>query len=271
MASLKKKIFFFLVLLGVFIGLYHSPFSYYNDSYGLSGGPKHQIIVENLIDVWDFVYIRSINFLYLFLGEKVGIILAYHILVRMVNCLILFLSLEMAGPKRTNISMLLTTLYGIYPFAIHNLYRFDGALIGELFGILLLFLVMLIVNGALHKRAKRKQQLNEPLNHITEEIEMKREGIPNFLELSDEEIRRNAMIAAGLLSAEEAPHTQKSELQNDLHKTTKESPSQSRFIENPLPVPKRHVKKEMDYEYPVTEDKMYYDIEEPEKNYFDIV
>lgn len=49
------------------------------------------------------------------------------------------------------------------------------------------------------------------------------------------------------------------------------SMSHTQFIENPLPVPKRHVKKEMDYEYQVPEEKMHYDIEEPDKNYFDVV
>lgn len=43
-----------------------------------------------------------------------------------------------------------------------------------------------------------------------------------------------------------------------------------RFIENPLPGPKPHVKKEMTYDYEVPENKMFFDIETPEKNYFDI-
>lgn len=34
-----------------------------------------------------------------------------------------------------------------------------------------------------------------------------------------------------------------------------------RFLENPLPVPKKHVKKEMDYDYPVAPEMMHYDIE----------
>lgn len=34
-----------------------------------------------------------------------------------------------------------------------------------------------------------------------------------------------------------------------------------RFLENPLPVPKKHVKKEMDYDYPVAPEMMHFDIE----------
>lgn len=43
-----------------------------------------------------------------------------------------------------------------------------------------------------------------------------------------------------------------------------------RFIENPLPLPKKHVKKEMDYQYPVEDKDMKYDIEVDEKDDFDI-
>ncbi len=43
-----------------------------------------------------------------------------------------------------------------------------------------------------------------------------------------------------------------------------------KFIENPLPGPKPHVKKEMNYDYEVAADKMYFDIEKPANNYYDI-
>lgn len=43
-----------------------------------------------------------------------------------------------------------------------------------------------------------------------------------------------------------------------------------RFIENPLPLPKKHVKREMDYEYPVAEEDMKFDIEVDDADDFDI-
>lgn len=43
-----------------------------------------------------------------------------------------------------------------------------------------------------------------------------------------------------------------------------------RFIENPLPLPKKHVKREMDYQYPVADKDMKYDIEVDENDDFDI-
>lgn len=39
------------------------------------------------------------------------------------------------------------------------------------------------------------------------------------------------------------------------------SPQKPRFLENPLPVPKKHVKKEMDYDYPIASEMMHFDLE----------
>lgn len=49
-----------------------------------------------------------------------------------------------------------------------------------------------------------------------------------------------------------------------------QAPPKPRFIENPLPLPKKHVKKEMDYQYPVEEKDMKYDVDVPEQDDFDI-
>lgn len=42
-----------------------------------------------------------------------------------------------------------------------------------------------------------------------------------------------------------------------------------RFIENPLPLPKKHVKRTMDYDYEVSEEDMHYDVEIDAENDFD--
>lgn len=41
------------------------------------------------------------------------------------------------------------------------------------------------------------------------------------------------------------------------------------FIPNPLPGPKPHVKRTMSYDYDIPADKMHFDIENPQKNYYD--
>lgn len=43
-----------------------------------------------------------------------------------------------------------------------------------------------------------------------------------------------------------------------------------RFLENPLPLPKKHVKREMDFDYNVAEADMHYDLEVAEEDDFDI-
>ena len=43
-----------------------------------------------------------------------------------------------------------------------------------------------------------------------------------------------------------------------------------KFIKNPLPGPKPHVKKEMNYDYEVPPDKMFFDIDKPSRNYYDL-
>lgn len=49
-----------------------------------------------------------------------------------------------------------------------------------------------------------------------------------------------------------------------------EKVSKPRFIENPLPLPKKHVRKEIDFQYEVPEDKMKFDIDIKENDDFDI-
>lgn len=44
-----------------------------------------------------------------------------------------------------------------------------------------------------------------------------------------------------------------------------------RFLENPLPLPKKHEKKTMDYQYEIAEDKMNFDVEIKENDDFDIL
>ena len=46
--------------------------------------------------------------------------------------------------------------------------------------------------------------------------------------------------------------------------------SKTDFIPNPLPVPKRREHVEMDYDYPVPEQMMYFDIDNPKDDHFDI-
>lgn len=48
------------------------------------------------------------------------------------------------------------------------------------------------------------------------------------------------------------------------------TPEKPRYIENPLPVPKKHVKREMDYDHEVPESAMHFDVEIPEEDDFEL-
>lgn len=56
----------------------------------------------------------------------------------------------------------------------------------------------------------------------------------------------------------------------EINTTAQEPVQKPRFIENPLPLPKKHVKKEMDYQYQVPEEKMKYDVEVSQQDDYDI-
>ena len=48
------------------------------------------------------------------------------------------------------------------------------------------------------------------------------------------------------------------------------NPKPGEYLDNPLPVPKRHVRKEMNYAFEPEPDKMYYDVAVDEDDDFDL-
>ena len=46
--------------------------------------------------------------------------------------------------------------------------------------------------------------------------------------------------------------------------------AKTNYIENPLPLPKKHVKKDMDYQYDVAQEDMKYDVEVSENDDYDL-
>lgn len=57
----------------------------------------------------------------------------------------------------------------------------------------------------------------------------------------------------------------------EINAAAQEPVQKPRFIENPLPLPKKHVRKEMDYQYQIPEDRMNYDVEVSEQDDYDII
>lgn len=93
-------------------------------------------------------------------------------------------------------------------------------------------------------------------------------GQAKVLQAKIEEINASAEpIEERPVYTAEKPITEEQTIQNTEETMVQEKP---RFIENPLPLPKKHVKKEMDYQYPVDDKDMKYDIEIDENDDFDI-
>lgn len=217
-------IVYFLGLLSFFLFLYQSEYTCFHDSYGLLKGSKEHIVIQNFWDVLDFIFITSVNGLYMFLGEKAAVVLGYQIAVRMLGCLLLFAGLSLLSKKL--IAFILTTVYAIIPLLFFKQYTYDGMLILEFIIFVCIFLCGILVT-------------------IIKRINNKKKSVPeekNMLAVEREEGREN----------------------------TNKGQVHTQFIENPLPVPKRHVRKEMTYDIEVPADKMNYDILIPDKNYYDI-
>lgn len=99
-------------------------------------------------------------------------------------------------------------------------------------------------------------------------------GIQNVIAGEPREVR-DAMLAEINEAVDEKPVSERGEPEHhpddEIGKTTEMPESQKpRFIENPLPLPKKHIRKEMDYQYPVEDDAMKYDVEVDEQDDFDL-
>lgn len=70
-------------------------------------------------------------------------------------------------------------------------------------------------------------------------------------------------------AAEEAEKSKEAETIDEIPKES-EVEEKPRYLENPLPLPKKHVRRQMDYQYEVKEDEMSYDVEVKADDDFDI-
>lgn len=99
------------------------------------------------------------------------------------------------------------------------------------------------------------------------------ETLPNDSEKDTVEIGKKNLTEDSL-TKEEAVKTDKTVKENEfsdgLEQIEITKSAKPRFIENPLPVPKKHVKKSIDYAFEPSEDKMDYDIVIDEEDDFDI-
>ena len=131
-------------------------------------------------------------------------------------------------------------VFGVQPFGLISMYLW-GVLAG-------LGLQNCIFGG----KARFVQGMIEEINQAAEEAEKSREA-----ETIDE------------LPKESMPAQQNAEDIDE--RPVAEAPAEKpRYLENPLPLPKKHVRRQMDYQYEVKEDEMHYDVEVNADDDFDI-
>lgn len=95
------------------------------------------------------------------------------------------------------------------------------------------------------KASRKKKKEQEHADGIPEQAQAQVEGIP-------EQTKAHADVREDRESREENTADRK-----------------ALYIENPLPVPKKHVRREMDYGYAVPENQMHYDVPVAENDNFD--
>lgn len=73
-----------------------------------------------------------------------------------------------------------------------------------------------------------------------------------------------------VLQTESVEEVQAEEVCGAVEQIPEEKKSKPRYLENPLPLPKKHVRKQMDYQYSIEEKDMRFDLEIEEEDDFDI-
>lgn len=84
------------------------------------------------------------------------------------------------------------------------------------------------------------------------------------------DIKPTVETAEGTETSETATEVTAERIEQPAQSQNNETAPKQRFIENPLPLPKKHVRKELDFQYEVPEDKMKFDIDIKEGDDFDI-
>lgn len=121
------------------------------------------------------------------------------------------------------------------------------------------------------------QGIESPAQSETEKIKVKKSKIEKSEETIVETGNKAESPAADVWDKESAAETEEITVQESFRSTQEQLPQEMteekktvKYIENPLPVPKRHVKKEMDYGFEPDSDLMKYDVMVEESDDFDL-
>lgn len=156
-------------------------------------------------------------------------------------------------------------VFGVQPFGLISMYIW-GVLAG-------LGLQNCIFGG----RTKLMKTMIEEINQAAEEAEAAEEAA----QMQESRQAEETVQTQEPEQAEEAAQMQESRRAEKAEPAQRTVPQaeepaalkvarKPRFIENPLPLPKKHVRRQMDYQYPVEEKDMKYDVEVSDEDDFDV-
>lgn len=117
-------------------------------------------------------------------------------------------------------------------------------------------------------KAQVMQAVIEEINATAEAVEKAAEETSEQI-MPDVEAETEEAVQRTVPDAEAETEEAVQQTVSDAEAETVE-PAKPRYIENPLPLPKKHVKKEMDYQYEVAESNMKYDVEVAQGDDFDL-
>ena len=210
--SISYCIVFFILLWVVHAG----PFSLIKDTYGLCSGEGTTEYVTDFYGLVSLAYVNVVEGLFLFIGEKAGVVTGFHIACCFLSFWFVFMALKrFCKPWLTyGVPVLLLVL----PFVMAQVMNYDGWILITFFVCLLFYFVVCLLFAVL--------KLNyEP------EVSLMKET------LSERERRQS-----------QEPRT----IINDKGETIT-------LLANPLPGPKKHVPRTLDYDLDVPESQMFYD------------
>lgn len=214
----------FFVLLCI---AYASPFSLIRDTYGLCSGQKTTQYVTDFFSLVSDVYMKIADSLFLFFGEKSGVITGFHIGCCFASFFLLFLALGRF--HKPGLTFGVPVLLLVLPFVLAQVLNYDGWILVEFFVCLLFYLVVCALFAILK------------LDYGVEDSLMK--------ETLSEREKRESQAPKTIVNAKGETIT---------------------LLANPLPGPKKHVKRTLDYDVDVPESKMFYDKNECDFDDYDI-
>ena len=103
-----------------------------------------------------------------------------------------------------------------------------------------------------------------------EEIEEESEQAEEFVSAVQITEGQNTGMETAVQEQETEYKSEDTEMIVETQETAENQVPKPRYIENPLPLPKKHVAKEMDYQYDIAESDMKYDVEVSENDDFDV-